>query len=137
MVDHQTKRIVANHYIALATDIGVRFVADSLLVDKRIAGKNDIAKLAIAVVFLEILVGVWVLPHRFTQCRQCETIARFVHQYLLQTDDIRIHTIDMIEHSVLGLQILADHHSASVVGNHTQLVAMLRRRLPRQLMRKQ
>ena len=53
MVDHQTKRIVANHYIALATDVGVRFVADSLLVDKGIAGKNDIAKLAIAVVFLE------------------------------------------------------------------------------------
>jgi hypothetical protein len=83
MVDDESNGIVSHYYIALAADIGLRFVANRLFIDEWVSRKDYIAKLPFGIVLLEVVVGVWIFLHGLTQGRKCEVFGILVYQHLL------------------------------------------------------
>ena len=128
VIHNKTNSIFLYHHIALATDVILRLVGDSLFVDERVARKDDIPKLPTAVISLEIVVGIGVLAHGLAQLRKGHALRVFIHPDLLQADDIRVLLVEVGKH-LLGLLLIAHTKRMGVVGQHFERVGEILLRL--------
>ena len=67
MIDDEPYGLVSDLHIALAADVRLRFVSNGVFVRQRITREDHVAKLSVAVVALEVVVGIGVIAHRLAQ----------------------------------------------------------------------
>ena len=128
VIHNESDGVFLDNHIALAADVILRLVGDSLLVDERVARENHIAKLPTAVVSLEIVVGIGVLAHGLAQLVEGHALRIFIHPDLLQADDICVLLVEVGKH-LLGLLFIAHTKRMGVVGQHLECVGEILLRL--------
>lgn len=67
MVDDEPYGLVSDLHIALAADVRLRFVSNGVFVRQWVAREDHVAKLSVAVVALEVVVGIGIIAHRLAQ----------------------------------------------------------------------
>lgn len=112
--------------VATGGDIGAGGIADSLLIDKRVLGEDDVAELTAAVINREIDVGIGVfLPHDAFEFAEGEVAVILIDLDLLKADDISVLAEEVLNDAVLR-GFLEVAHAVGVVGKDLQTVGIVR-----------
>ncbi len=110
--------------VATAGYIGTGGIADSLLIDQRVLGEDDIAELAAAVVNGEIDVGIGVfLAHDAFEFAEGEVLVVLIDLDLLEADDIGVLTEEVLDDAVVRC-FLEIAHTVGVVGEDPESVGI-------------